>query len=150
MTFCWDAPMTLSASLCVFSWRDCYERLCTRSHWEPAVASTPDILSLIDLATKEYFSFVFYISIWSSRNASTRYFINSIFHGSFFACFQFGRGTKRELKSATATTAEMFGRLNLRIVHGGAATLHSIKVLQPKQVGSLVVLRCFECDLRRF
>ncbi|KAK9746343.1 hypothetical protein QE152_g6153 [Popillia japonica] len=46
----------------------------------------------------------------------------------------FGRGTKRELKSATATTAEMFGRLNLRIVHGGAATLHSIKVLQPKQV----------------
>lgn len=44
------------------------------------------------------------------------------------------RGAKREVKSATATTAEMHGRLNLRIVHGGAATLHSIRVLQPKQV----------------
>lgn len=48
--------------------------------------------------------------------------------------FQFGSGAKRELKSATATTAEMHGILNLKIVHGGAATLHSIKVLQPKQV----------------
>ncbi|KAJ8927247.1 hypothetical protein NQ314_020297 [Rhamnusium bicolor] len=45
-----------------------------------------------------------------------------------------GQGARRELKSATATTAEMFGRLNLRIMHGGAATLHSIRVLQPKQV----------------
>lgn len=44
------------------------------------------------------------------------------------------RGAKREVKSATATTAEMHGRLTLRIIHGGAATLHSIKVLQPKQV----------------
>ncbi|RZC41341.1 SAGA-associated factor 73-like, partial [Asbolus verrucosus] len=47
---------------------------------------------------------------------------------------EFGKGAKREVKSATATTAEMYGRLNLRIIHGGAATLHSIKVLQPKQV----------------
>lgn len=46
----------------------------------------------------------------------------------------FGRGAKKEIKSATATTAEMHGKLNLRIVHGGAATLHSIRVLQPKQV----------------
>ncbi|KAJ8945259.1 hypothetical protein NQ318_016679 [Aromia moschata] len=43
-------------------------------------------------------------------------------------------GARRELKSATATTTEMYGRLNLRIIHGGAATLHSIRVLQPKQV----------------
>ncbi|CAH1965806.1 unnamed protein product [Acanthoscelides obtectus] len=28
----------------------------------------------------------------------------------------------------------MFGRINLKLVHGGAATLHSIRVLQPKQV----------------
>ncbi|XP_050295614.1 uncharacterized protein LOC126735604 isoform X2 [Anthonomus grandis grandis] len=41
---------------------------------------------------------------------------------------------KRELRSATATTAEMYGRLNLKLVDGGVATLHSIKVLQPKQV----------------
>lgn len=47
----------------------------------------------------------------------------------------FGRGVKRELKSATATTTEMVGRINLRIVNG-AATLHSIKVQQPKQVSS--------------
>lgn len=47
---------------------------------------------------------------------------------------EFGKGARRELKSATATTAEMLGKLNLRIVHGGAATLHNIKVLQPKQV----------------
>lgn len=46
----------------------------------------------------------------------------------------FGRGAKKEIKSATATTEEMHGRLNLRILHGGAATLHSIRVLQPKQV----------------
>lgn len=45
----------------------------------------------------------------------------------------FGKGTKRELKSATATTTQMIGRVNLRIVNG-AATLHSIKVQQPKQV----------------
>lgn len=45
----------------------------------------------------------------------------------------FGRGVKRELKSATATTTEMVGRIKLRIVNG-AATLHSIKVQQPKQV----------------
>lgn len=49
----------------------------------------------------------------------------------------FGRGAKRELKSATATTTEMIGRINLRIVNG-AATLHSIKVQQPKQVNEWV------------
>lgn len=45
----------------------------------------------------------------------------------------FGRGAKREVKSATATTTEMAGRITLRIVNG-AATLHSIKVQQPRQV----------------
>ncbi|ENN76623.1 hypothetical protein YQE_06880, partial [Dendroctonus ponderosae] len=45
-----------------------------------------------------------------------------------------GRSGKRELRSATATTADMFGRLNLKLVHGGAASLQSIRVLQPKQV----------------
>ncbi|CAH1098517.1 unnamed protein product [Psylliodes chrysocephalus] len=45
-----------------------------------------------------------------------------------------GKGARRELKTATATTAEMFGRLNLKIVHGGSANLQSIRVLQPKQV----------------
>ena len=45
----------------------------------------------------------------------------------------FGRGVKKELRSATATTTEMIGRISLRIVNG-AATLHSIKVQQPKQV----------------
>ncbi|KAL1116004.1 hypothetical protein AAG570_005499, partial [Ranatra chinensis] len=47
---------------------------------------------------------------------------------------EFGRGAKKELRSATATTAEMGGKLNLRVLHGGAATLHSIRVFQPKQV----------------
>lgn len=51
----------------------------------------------------------------------------------------FGKGTKRELKSATATTTQMIGRINLRIVNG-AATLHSIKVQQPKQVRSLWIV----------
>lgn len=46
----------------------------------------------------------------------------------------FGKGARKEIKSATATTAEMHGRLNLKIINGGAATLHSIRVLQPKQV----------------
>lgn len=45
----------------------------------------------------------------------------------------FGRGANRSLKSATATTTEMMGRISLRIVNG-VATLHSIKVQQPKQV----------------
>lgn len=45
----------------------------------------------------------------------------------------FGRGTKRETKRATATTTQMIGRINLRIVND-SATLHSIKVQQPKQV----------------
>jgi len=47
---------------------------------------------------------------------------------------EFGRAAKKELRSATATTAEMSGKLSLRVLHGGAATLHSIRVLQPKQV----------------
>lgn len=49
----------------------------------------------------------------------------------------FGRGTKRELKRATATTTQMIGRINLRIVNE-SATLHSIKVQQPKQVKSII------------
>ncbi|XP_045772059.1 acidic repeat-containing protein-like [Maniola jurtina] len=43
-------------------------------------------------------------------------------------------GRKKEIKSATATTAEMMGKLTLRVNNEGVATLHSIKVLQPKQV----------------
>ena len=31
----------------------------------------------------------------------------------------------------------MTGRLNLRVMHGGAATLHSIRVMQPKQVSAV-------------
>lgn len=50
---------------------------------------------------------------------------------------EFGRAAKKELRSATATTAEMSGKLSLRVLHGGAATLHSIRVLQPKQVSRL-------------
>ncbi|CAG9862768.1 unnamed protein product [Phyllotreta striolata] len=45
-----------------------------------------------------------------------------------------GKGARREVKSATATTAEMFGRLNMKIMHGGSATLQTIRVLQPKSV----------------
>lgn len=45
----------------------------------------------------------------------------------------FGRGAKRETKRATATTTQMIGRINLRVV-GDKVTLHSIKVQQPKQV----------------
>lgn len=47
---------------------------------------------------------------------------------------EFGRGAKKELRSATATTAEMIGKLNLKVVHGGDTTLSSIKVMQPKQM----------------
>ncbi|PNF16951.1 hypothetical protein B7P43_G03164 [Cryptotermes secundus] len=47
---------------------------------------------------------------------------------------EFGRGAKKDIRSATATTTEMIGKLNLRVLHGGAATLHSIRVMQPKQV----------------
>ncbi|KAL7288033.1 hypothetical protein TKK_0017829 [Trichogramma kaykai] len=47
---------------------------------------------------------------------------------------EFGRDERKEVRSATATTAEMSGRLSLRVYHGGAATLHSIRVLQPKQM----------------
>ncbi|XP_063240889.1 clumping factor A-like [Bacillus rossius redtenbacheri] len=47
---------------------------------------------------------------------------------------EFGRGAKKDIRSATATTTEMSGRMNLRVVHGGAATLHSIRVMQPRQV----------------
>lgn len=45
----------------------------------------------------------------------------------------FLRNNKRELRSATATTSEMRGRITLRISNG-SATLRSIKVQQPKQV----------------
>lgn len=47
---------------------------------------------------------------------------------------EFGKGARRELKSATATTAEMRGKLSLRVGNDGIAKLHSIRVLQPKQV----------------
>lgn len=53
---------------------------------------------------------------------------------------EFGRAAKKELRSATATTAEMSGRLSLRVLHGGAATLHSIRVSQPKQVDRIAPL----------
>lgn len=53
---------------------------------------------------------------------------------------QFGKGTKRELRLATATTQEMIGRITLRIVNG-AASLHSIKVQQPKQVPKRVMYK---------
>lgn len=53
---------------------------------------------------------------------------------------QFGRGTKRELRLATATTQEMIGRITLRVVNG-AATLHSIKVQQPRQVAKRMFFR---------
>jgi hypothetical protein len=41
----------------------------------------------------------------------------------------------------------MVGKLNLRVLHGGAATLHSIKVMQPKQVSikSLTRLPSYVC-----
>lgn len=45
----------------------------------------------------------------------------------------FGRGNKRELRSATATTTEMHGRIILEI-RNGMAILKTIKVQQPKQV----------------
>lgn len=44
-----------------------------------------------------------------------------------------GHTEKRDIKMATATTHEINGRINLRVVNG-QATLHSIKVQQPKQV----------------
>ena len=40
---------------------------------------------------------------------------------------------KRDIKMATATTHEIYGRINLRVVNG-QASLHSIKVQQPKQL----------------
>lgn len=48
-----------------------------------------------------------------------------------YLILQFGRGAKKELRSATATTTEMVGKINLRLQHGGSATLHSIRVMQP-------------------
>lgn len=53
---------------------------------------------------------------------------------------QFGKGTKRELRLATATTQEMIGRITLRIING-SASLHSIKVQQPKQVPKRVMFK---------
>ncbi|XP_065339919.1 nucleolin [Cloeon dipterum] len=46
----------------------------------------------------------------------------------------FGRGAKKELRSATATTDKMSGRMVLKINQDGIASMHSIRVLQPKQV----------------
>lgn len=51
----------------------------------------------------------------------------------------FGRGAKRETKRATATTTQMIGRINLRVV-GNNVTLHSIKVQQPKQVNYIYAI----------
>lgn len=45
----------------------------------------------------------------------------------------FGKSEKRDIRTATATTHEMIGRITLRVVNG-VASLHSIKVQQPKQV----------------
>lgn len=53
----------------------------------------------------------------------------------------FGRGAKRETKRATATTTQMIGRINLRVV-GDKVTLHSIKVQQPKQVKFIILSLC--------
>lgn len=44
-----------------------------------------------------------------------------------------GKPEKRDIKMATATTHEIFGKINIRVVNG-KASLHSIKVQQPKQV----------------
>ncbi|KAG8222531.1 hypothetical protein J437_LFUL004567 [Ladona fulva] len=46
----------------------------------------------------------------------------------------FGRGETKELRSASAVTEEMSGTMALRISPEGIASLHSMKVLQPKQV----------------
>lgn len=40
---------------------------------------------------------------------------------------------KRDIRMATATTHEIYGKINIRVVNG-QASLHSIKVQQPKQV----------------
>lgn len=65
----------------------------------------------------------------------------------------FGRGAKRETKRATATTTQMIGRINLRVV-GDKVTLHSIKVQQPKQVVKMFartkpkfkLIKCIDID----
>ncbi|CRL08123.1 CLUMA_CG020973, isoform A [Clunio marinus] len=44
-----------------------------------------------------------------------------------------GRNEKREIRMATATTHEIYGKINIRVING-KASLHSIKVQQPKQV----------------
>lgn len=44
-----------------------------------------------------------------------------------------GRNEKRDIRMATATTHEIYGKINIRVVNG-EASLHSIKVQQPKQV----------------
>ena len=43
------------------------------------------------------------------------------------------KNEKRDIRMATATTHEIFGKINIRVVNG-QATLHSIKVQQPKQL----------------
>lgn len=62
---------------------------------------------------------------------------------------QFGRGTKRELRLATATTQEMMGRITLRVVNG-AASLHSIKVQQPKQVPKRMYFKIENRELDKY
>ncbi|CAB0035170.1 unnamed protein product, partial [Trichogramma brassicae] len=62
---------------------------------------------------------------------------------------EFGRDERKEVRSATATTAEMSGRLSLRVYHGGAATLHSIRVLQPKQNSKSSTSNCFQQVITR-
>lgn len=54
------------------------------------------------------------------------------FNGSSTSSAATGKIAAAPVKSASATTTEMMGRINLRIVKG-AATLHSIKVQQPRQ-----------------
>lgn len=44
-----------------------------------------------------------------------------------------GQNEKRDIRMATATTHEIYGKINIRVVNG-QASLHSIKVQQPKQV----------------
>lgn len=44
-----------------------------------------------------------------------------------------GSNEKRDIRMATATTHEIYGKINIRVVNG-QASLHSIKVQQPKQV----------------
>lgn len=59
------------------------------------------------------------------------------------------RGTVRSVKSATARTNEMIGRITLRVVNGEASVV-SIKVQQPKQVSKICTaqLGCRRLNIR--